>query len=319
MCCGKCFRFLINIILPYSILLIFLFQIYSQYSTIVTFRTKKDNIKDGRRTMTNYQLTKDKHYDFNMNKVKEYFEENAIMNIPYAKNFTLELIEKRNVNKDKDFDNRIYMFFYLIFYDIISLIIVYLFIYGSIRAGLLKIIFQIIRFYFNAKRIKRFNNHMSIYSIINSKLENIYLFRGWSIFNPEGFLIIEFLCNFAIILDIILLLIYIYRVYKYNKYRRYKELNAVIDDNSTEEENEENDEKDNKSDNNNKIIESRGDESDEESNQKNNNIIEKNKKGDGNINLDFENEDEDIEVSEESDNRQNNIQKNKIIEDTQDE
>ena len=316
MCCGKCSRFLINIILPYSILLIFLFQIYSQYSTIVTLRTKAENIKDGRKTMTNYQITKDKHYDFNMNKVKEYFEENAIMNIPHVKNLTLGLIEKRNVNNDKDFDNRIYMFFYLIFYDIICLIIVYFFIYGSIKAGVLKILFQIIRFYFNAKRLKRFNTNMSLYSIINSKIENIYLFRGWSIFNPEGFLILEFLCNFAIILDIILLLIYIYRAYKYNKYRRFKELNVVVDDNSSEEENEDKDQKeqDNKSDDDNKIIEDHEDEGNGESKPNNNNISEKNKKGDGNINLDFENEDEDVEVSEESDNRKNNTEKNKIIE-----
>ena len=292
MCCGKCSRFLINVILPYSILCIFLFQIYSQYSTIVTLRTKIDNKKDGRRTLTNYQLMKDKHYDFNMNKVKEYFDDNAIMNIPYVKNLTLGLIEKRNVNNDKDFDNRIYMFFYLIFYDIISLIIVYFFIYGSIMAGLIKIIFQIIRFYFNAKRLKRFNTNMSLYSIINSKIENMYLYRGWSIFNPEGFLIIEFLCNFAIILDIILLLIYLHRI---RKYKRMKQLNVVVDgnDNSSEEENPEK----NKND----------DESNGESNPKNN-IRGK---------LDLEDDDN---VSEEYDNINNNNNNiNNIKEEDQDE
>ena len=284
MCCGKCSRFLINVILPYSILCIFLFQIYSQYSTIITLRTKIDNKKDGRRTLTNYQLMKDKHYDFNMNKVKEYFDDNAIMNIPYVKNLTLGLIEKRNVNNEKDFDNRIYMFFYLIFYDIISLIVVYCFIYGSIEAGLLKIIFQIIRFYFNAKRLKRFNTNMGLYSIINSKIENMYLYRGWSIFNPEGFLIIEFLCNFAIILDIILLLIYLHRI---RKYKRMKQLNVVVDgnDNSSEEENPEK----NKND----------DESNGESNPKNN-IRGK---------LDLEDDDN---VSEEYDNINNNNNNNNI-------
>ena len=292
MCCGKCSRFLINVILPYSILCIFLFQIYSQYSTIVTLRTKIDNKKDGRRTLTNYQLMKDKHYDFNMNKVKEYFDDNAIMNIPYVKNLTLGLIEKRNVNNDKDFDNRIYMFFYLIFYDIISLIVVYCFIYGSIEGGLLKIIFQIIRFYFNAKRLKRFNTNMGLYSIINSKIENMYLYRGWSIFNPEGFLIIEFLCNFAIILDIILLLIYLHRI---RKYKRMKQLNVVVDgnDNSSEEENPEK----NKND----------DESNGESNPKNN-IRGK---------LDLEDDDN---VSEEYDNINNNNNNiNNIKEEDQDE
>ena len=61
---------------------------------------------------------------------------------------------------------------------------------------------------------------MSLFAIIKSKLENMYLYRGWSIFNPEGFLIIEFLCNFAIILDIILLLIFIYRRYKYRRIKK---------------------------------------------------------------------------------------------------
>ena len=316
MCCGKCIRFLINVILPYSILCIFLFQIYSQYSTIVTLRTNIDNKKDGRKTLRNYQLTKDKHYDFNMNKVKEYFEDNTIMNLPFVKNLTLDLIEKRNVNNDKEFDNRIYMLYYLIFYDFISLIIVYSFIYGSIGAGLLKIIFQIIRFYFNAKRLKRFNTNMGLFAIINSKIQNMYLIRGWSIFNPEGFLIIEFLCNFTIILDIILLIIYIYRVYKL---RKIKKLNIIVEDgdNSSEEEIEEKEEKDKKNEEN-KIIENHEDESNGESKPNNNIIIENNKDGDGKIELDFENEDECNEVSEEPDNN-NNINNNKIIEDTQDE
>ena len=295
MCCGKCFRFLINVILPYSILCIFLFQIYSQYSTIVTLRTKIENKKDGRRTLSNYQLTKDKYYDFNMNKVKEYFEDNAIMNIPIVKNLTLGLIETRNVNKDNDFDNRVYTFYYLIFYDIISLIVVYCFIYGSIFAGLLKIIFQIIRFYFNAKRLKRFNINMGLYSIINSKIENMHLYRGWSIFNPEGFLILEFLCNFAIILDIILLLIYINKIYKY---RKMKKLNVIVEqnDNSSEEKN---DEKNNISD--------------DEKNKDNLNISdgESNNNNQNQGKLDSEDEDN---VSEEP----YNINNNNIIEGTQD-
>ena len=300
MFCGKCCRFLINVILPYSILCIFLFQLYSQYSAVVTLRTKFDNKKDGRKTLTNYQLIKDKNYDFNMNKVKEYFEDNAIMNIPFVKDFTLGLIEKRNINNDEDFDNRIYMFYYLIFYDIISILVVYCFIYGNIEAGLLKIIFQIIRFYFNAKRLKKFNTNIGLFSIINSKIENMYLYRGWSIFNPEGFIIIEFLCNFAIILDIILLSIYIHRI---RKYRRNKKLN--FDDDGTDNSNgEENDEKNNKIDGEKRKEDL--DESNEESKPNNNYIKGKS---------DFKKEDE---VSEELDNI-NNINNNNNIEGTHDE
>ena len=43
------------------------------------------------------------------------------------------------------------------------------------------------------ERMKKFNTHMSVYSIIKGKLENMFLYRGWNIFSPEGFLIIELL------------------------------------------------------------------------------------------------------------------------------
>ena len=99
MCCGKCFRCLYNIIIPYSILCIFLLQIYAQYSTLVTLRTKIDNKRDGRNTMTNYQLTRDKQYDFNMNKVQECFEDNSLMNISILKSFVLNLFYSMNSKK----------------------------------------------------------------------------------------------------------------------------------------------------------------------------------------------------------------------------
>ena len=286
MCCGKCFRFLINFIIPYSILCIFLFQIYAQYSTLVTLRNKIDNQKDGRNTLSNYELTKDKQYDFNMNKVKETFEDNALMKINFLKNKFLGFFDKKNEN----FDIRVYMFFYLICYDLICLIIVYFFIYGSIKAGFLKIIFQIIRFYFNAKRLQKFNTRMYLFSIIKAKLENMYLYRGWSIFNPEGFLIIEFLCNFTIILDIILLIFFIYRR---NKYRRIKALNIIKEDgeDSVEEEKEDNKNEDKNDENN-------DEESNGESKQNDNNVISI-KKGEGKLDF-FENEND--EVSEEESN-----------------
>ena len=299
MCCGKCFRFLINYIIPYSILCIFLFQIYAQYSTLVTLRNKNNSQKDGRNTLSNYKLMKNKEYDFNMNKVQESFEDNALMKINIFKNTFLGFLDKKSEN----FDIRVYMFFYLICYDLICLIIVYFFIYGSIKAGFLKIIFQIIRFYFNSKRMQKFNTSMNLFAIIKAKLENMYLYRGWSIFNPEGFLIIELLCNFGIILDIILLIFFIYRK---NKYRRIKSLNIIKDDGevSIEEEKEE----DNKSeDKNDKNSEDNEKESNGESKSNENNEISK-KKGEGKLDSFFENENEDNEVSEEEsgDNTINN-------------
>lgn len=228
--CGKCCVFIINVILPFSILCIFLFQIYAQYSTLITLRTMFENDKDGRNSVSNYFLSKTKEYDFNMDKVKETFDENTLMNIKFLKNMTLNIFDALNNNNQNKKDIREYMFNYLMIYDIISLIIVYIFIYGSIKAGIIKVIFQLFRLYFNSKRLQRFNHEMSLFNIIKSKIENIYLYRGWNIFNPEGFLVIEFLCNFTVILDQILLVIYIYRKYQYNKRKKINEEKEIIND-----------------------------------------------------------------------------------------
>jgi hypothetical protein len=183
-----------------------------------------ENDKDGRNNVGNYFLSKTKEYDFNMYKVKETFDENTLMNVKFLKNMTMNLFEALNNNNENKKDIRAYMFIYLIIYDIISLIIVYIFIYGSIKAGFVKIIFQIFRLYFNSKRLQKFNHEMPLFSIIRSKIENIYSYRGWNIFNPEGFFVIEFLCNFTVILDVILLGIYLYRKYQYNKRKNIKEI-----------------------------------------------------------------------------------------------
>ena len=306
MCCGKCFKCLTNIIIPYSILCIFLFQIYAQYSTLVTLRTKIDNKRDGRNTMTNYQLTKDKQYDFNMNKVQECFEDNVLMNINILKNIVLKFFDSMS-SKKENFDIRVYMFYYLIIYDFICLVIVYLFIYGSIKFGIIKIIFQLFRFIFNWKRMQKFNTQMSVFSIIQSKLENMYLFRGWNIFNPEGFLVIEFLCNFAIIIDVVLLLIYICNRRKDKKVKKMyisDDKDNLNDDNNNntnyiynENDFDKNDDKKNNNDEESK------DEIKSNDNQNNN---KKSSEG-GAINI-FEEDEEDeenAEISEEEDHKDN--------------
>ena len=236
MCCSNNSSIICTLILPFSILIIFLFQIYAQYSTLVTLRTKIDNIRDGRNTMTNYQLTKDKQYDFNMNKVQECFEDNCLMRINFLKQTTLNVFDSMNKKKEEIIDIRVYMFYYLIFYDLICIIIVYFFIYGSIKAGCIKIVFQLIRFYFNTKRMQKFNSHMNLYSIIKSKIDNMYSFRGWNIFTPEGFLIIEFLCNITIILDIIYLIILICNNRRYKKNKNIDKKLVDLDEDSNKEE-----------------------------------------------------------------------------------
>lgn len=310
MCCSKCSSFISKIILPFSILIIFLFQIYAQYSTLITQRTKIDNIRDGRNTMTNYQLSKDKEYDFNMNKVQEYFEDNCLMKINFLKNTTLHILDSILNKKGEIVDNRIYMFYYLIIYDIICVIIVYIFIYGSIRAGFIKITFQIIRFYFNAQRMKKFNSNLDLYSIIKSKIENMYIFRGWNIFSPEGFLIIEFLCNFEIILDIIYLILLICNK-KRNKTNKkiYKLKEELVEITNNEDINDENSIDENK-ENNNETNNINDKDSKVEESSIGNKKEKKNNNSEGTLNV-FENEDDeeddkddkeckDVEISDES-------------------
>ena len=231
MCCTKCSKCIKYLILPFSILVIFLFQIYAQYSTLMTDRNKMHNIKDGRKTMTNYQFRDNIQYDFNIEKVEEYFDDNALMNLKFLKNQTFKIFDYINNKKEEKVDNRIYMFYYLIIYDVICIIIVYFFVYESVKAGLIKIILQIIRFYFNAKRIQKFNIHMGLFSIIKSKIENMYFLRKWDYFNPEAFLIIEFLCNFAIILDIIYLIILICNK---RRAKRIKIIQEVMEENESD-------------------------------------------------------------------------------------
>ena len=270
MYCGKFLGFIFNVILPFSILCIFLFQLYAQYSTLITLRTMTENDKDGRNSVGNYFLSNTKEYDFNMDKIKETFDENTLMNVKFLKNITLNFFDALNNNNENKKDIRDYMLNYLIIYDIISLIIVYIFIYGSIKAGIIKIIFQIFRLYFNSKRLQKFNHRMSLYNIIRSKIENFYSYRGWNIFNPEGFFVIEFLCNFTVILDIILLAIYIYRKYQYNKRKNIKEV--IRDEDKANDSDKENGEIISKSNNIDK--ESKNSNNDEDSND---NISDNNK------------------------------------------
>jgi hypothetical protein len=275
-----------------------------------------ENDKDGRNNVGNYFLSKTKEYDFNMYKVKETFDENTLMNVKFLKNMTMNLFEALNNNNENKKDIRAYMFIYLIIYDIISLIIVYIFIYGSIKAGFVKIIFQIFRLYFNSKRLQKFNHEMPLFSIIRSKIENIYSYRGWNIFNPEGFFVIEFLCNFTVILDIILLAIYIYRKYQYNKRKNIKEV--IRDEDKANDSDKENGEIISKSNNIDK--ESKNSNNDEDSNDNisdnNNNINnEKDDEKPKEISLKKSKEADDKEEEEEEDDEKEDENENENVSD----
>ena len=223
MLCKKICNLITSSLLPLLILSIHLLQIYSQYSTIITLRDQIYSEKDGRKTITNYSLIKDKFYVFNLNKIKECFNDNCLMKINFIKNMFLNIFNNNN-------DIRIYMFYYLLIYDIICIIILYLFVFGSIKFGLLKIALQFFRFCINSQRMQNYNNKLSLFEIIKNKIDNMCSIRQWNFFNPEGFFVIEFLCNVVIFLDIIYLLMLIcLRINKKNK-TKFKLSKKIEDD-----------------------------------------------------------------------------------------
>lgn len=193
-------------ILPLSILLLYLLQIYSQYTTFTSLRTKVHNEMDGRESLINYNLIKGKQYNFNLDKASEAFDDNILIQIPLIKNMAMKYFEVL-VNQDSTIDKRCFKMYFLFLFDLIVLVIIYLFLYNKIWAGITVIILQAFRIYFGAKRLKTNNPNLSLYYIIVNKISNFYDFRGWDIFNADGFSVIEFGCNILIFLEVIYLFI----------------------------------------------------------------------------------------------------------------
>ena len=192
-------------LLPLLILLICLFQLYFQYSSILTKRDKELDIKDKRQTIYSFR-TKDFHLDLNLEKITESFEDSPLMNINYLKNATLNGFDKLNEKKEEKLDKRIYMLFYLLCRDLLYIILIYTFYFEGFKAGIIKIIFQGFKFYFGLRRLKRSNPNLCSYQIIYNYFENIKL-RNINFFSQEGFEIFEYICNYVILLDLIWLII----------------------------------------------------------------------------------------------------------------
>ena len=198
-----------------TILIISLSQLYFQYSAIMTPRNKDFHQKDKRNNIINIVIFS-KNYDFNFKKLEEDFDDNALMRINFVKNYTLKGFEKNKEKSGNKYDIKILMLFYLLIYDFIYLIFLYIFYFNGFKAGIMKIIIQIFKFYFKGKRIKLSNRDICICEVISNFFDNSSI-RGWGFFTPEGFQIFEFLCNFVIILDIIWLIIIKKNINKYKK------------------------------------------------------------------------------------------------------
>ena len=192
-------------ILPLTILIIILFQLYFQYSTFMTKRYQDLETRDKRNQIYTLNFI-GKRYDFNLKEIDNYFNDNALMKINILKDVILNGFNKWNESRKNKLDKQIYELLYLIIYDLIFLFFLYKFIFKSVKAGIAKIIIQILKCIFTGIRIKKKNQGLCFYNIIHNHFENSY-FRNSEIFTPEGFENFEFLCNLVVILDIIWLII----------------------------------------------------------------------------------------------------------------
>ena len=222
MASNRCKKYIVETILPLSILLICLFQHYCQYSAMVTPRTKKLDEQDKRNAIFNFNIGK-RQFDFHLPKIEEYFNDSPLINIYFIKNSILKLFDKINPEEGNELNIVKYKLFYLLAHDFIFIVIIYIFIYEGFRAGIIKLIFQILRLYFNTRRLKKSNRNIYLYQAIKNYFETQKL-KNIDFFSSEGFQYLEYLSNYVIILD----LIWLYVLYRKNKNK--KERIIITDD-----------------------------------------------------------------------------------------
>jgi hypothetical protein len=220
---SKCKKFIYTA-LPLSILLISLFQLYFQYSSLMTPRNEIESEKDNRNSLISFMINK-KRFDLNLKKIEESFEDNPLMNIDLLKNYTLKGFDKINEKRENKIEKRKLMLSYLMIYDIIFIIFIYIFIFGGFKSGIVTIIFQIFKLYFTAKRLKQSSRDICLCETVLNFFKNLGL-RDCGLFTPEGFQILEFLFNYVIILDIIWLILI--KINNNKKKGEYVELSEKI-------------------------------------------------------------------------------------------
>lgn len=191
--------------LPFIILILSLLQLYFQYSSFVTPRNNKLNKIDQREQLFSYKMGK-KILDINLAKVEECFNDSSLMHINLLKKTTLDYFDECDSKRDVKLNKKVYMLFYIIFTDILYIIILYIFYFGSLFAGIIKIIFQALKFYFSHKRLKLGNPDLCSFKIISNYIEFIRE-RNLSFFLPQGYAFLDYLCNYVLIFDIFYLII----------------------------------------------------------------------------------------------------------------
>ena len=305
-CCS-----IIKSSLPFIILIFSLFQLYFQYTSFTTKRNNKYDKMDQRGQIYTFKTGK-KILDLNLGKIEECFNDSSLMNINLLKNTTLNYFDKIDSKRAVKLNKRIYMLFYIMFTDVLYIINLYIFYFGGLLSGIIKIVFQILKFYFSYKRLKKPSPDLCLFQIINNYISNIKD-RNMSFFEPEGYVIIDHLCNYVVIFDIIYLMI----ICKKKCSKKKEDGNTIqlneiqVNDqysgqqiieqdtnNSNEKENEEEEEKEEKDEkdetNNINNINNINNESDNDNDKDNDNNIEH-----GKIVLNEEENEEDDEIDEE--------------------
>jgi hypothetical protein len=189
---------------------------------MVTPRTKKLDEQDKRNAIFNFNIGK-RQFDFHLPKIEEYFNDSPLINIYFIKNSILKLFDKINPEEDNELNIVKYKLFYLLAHDLIFIVIIYIFIYNGFKAGIIKLIFQILRLYFNTRRLKKSNRNICLYQAVKNYFETQKL-KNIDFFSSEGFQYLEYLSNCVIILDIIWLFV----LYKQRKNK--KERIIITDD-----------------------------------------------------------------------------------------
>ena len=308
-------------ILPLTILIIILFQLYFQYSTFMTKRYQDLENRDKRNQIYTLNFI-GKRYDFNLKEIDNYFNDNALTKINILKNAILKGFNKWNESRKNKLDIQIYELFYLIIYDLIFIFFLYKFIFKSVKAGIAKIIIQILKFIFTAIRINK-NQDICFWTIIQNHYDNSDL-RNSEVFTPEGFEIFEVLCNLVIILDIIWLIIIKKESHKNNYYNLtetelgikkqvltdenrvdYKEEGAIELKEEKIYSNENNKESDDDNDNNNNDNQNDSYNQNEKENDKDDEEINNNKYDEDNENIN-NNKDEDDDQDNNCESNENN-------------
>jgi hypothetical protein len=291
------------------ILLFTLFQLYFQYSSFITQRNNELDKIDRRGKIYTINIGK-KILDLNLGKIEECFNDSSLMNINLLRNSTLNYIEKIDAKRGSKLDQKVYMFFYITITDLLYIINLYIFYFGNIISGIIKIIFQILKFFFSYKRLKKTSPDSCIFRIIKNYIDNIKI-RELSFLEPEGYAIIDHLCNYVIIFDIIYLII----LFKNNCCKKKEEGKTIIIKQAQEEQIIEND--DNNNNNTNEKEQENQDDIINENNNNSNNFINNESNNEynnenennnnvqtGKISLEEEENEDDNEIEEEPLNEQ---------------